>query len=92
MRWYFEFDNLFCLKLIKIILIFIKRLYKKEVLADLVNSCQSKGFVFQMEMIIRARQLGYTIGEVGAKSIFYAEVCIVLCFKPPPPPPCLMPE
>ncbi|XP_028391739.1 dolichol-phosphate mannosyltransferase subunit 1-like [Dendronephthya gigantea] len=40
------------------------RLYKKEVLSNLVNACQSKGFVFQMEMIIRARQLGYTIGEV----------------------------
>ncbi|CAB4045239.1 dolichol-phosphate mannosyltransferase subunit 1, partial [Paramuricea clavata] len=42
------------------------RLYKKEVLSDLVNSCESKGFVFQMEMIIRARQLGYTIGEVSS--------------------------
>ncbi|XP_046842041.1 dolichol-phosphate mannosyltransferase subunit 1-like [Xenia sp. Carnegie-2017] len=40
------------------------RLYKKDVLSHLVNSCQSKGFVFQMEMIVRARQLGYTIGEV----------------------------
>lgn len=40
------------------------RLYKKKVLVDLVNSCKSKGFVFQMEMIIRARQLGYSIGEV----------------------------
>lgn len=25
---------------------------------------QSKGYVFQMEMMIRARQLGYSIGEV----------------------------
>lgn len=40
------------------------RLYKKEVLQKLVNSCISKGYVFQMEMIIRARQFGYTIGEV----------------------------
>ncbi|CAF4859337.1 unnamed protein product [Pieris macdunnoughi] len=40
------------------------RLYKKDVLLKLVESCVSKGYVFQMEMIIRARQLNYTIGEV----------------------------
>ncbi|XP_049788921.1 dolichol-phosphate mannosyltransferase subunit 1 [Schistocerca nitens] len=40
------------------------RLYKKNVLEKLVESCVSKGYVFQMEMIIRARQLGYSIGEV----------------------------
>ncbi|XP_048406201.1 dolichol-phosphate mannosyltransferase subunit 1 isoform X2 [Stegostoma tigrinum] len=40
------------------------RLYKKEVLQKLVEKCVSKGYVFQMEMIIRARQLDYSIGEV----------------------------
>ncbi|KAL4703820.1 hypothetical protein ACJJTC_019479 [Scirpophaga incertulas] len=40
------------------------RLYKKDVLQKLIDSCVSKGYVFQMEMIIRARQLKYTIGEV----------------------------
>ncbi|XP_057381901.1 dolichol-phosphate mannosyltransferase subunit 1-like [Daphnia carinata] len=40
------------------------RLYKKEVLKQLVQSCKSKGYVFQMEMVIRARQFGFTIGEV----------------------------
>ncbi|XP_046441485.1 dolichol-phosphate mannosyltransferase subunit 1-like [Daphnia pulex] len=40
------------------------RLYKKKVLEKLVQSCKSKGYVFQMEMVIRARQLGFTIGEV----------------------------
>jgi len=40
------------------------RLYKKSVLEKLVQSCKSKGYVFQMEMIIRARQFNYTIGEV----------------------------
>ncbi|XP_063218023.1 dolichol-phosphate mannosyltransferase subunit 1 isoform X1 [Bacillus rossius redtenbacheri] len=40
------------------------RLYKKEVLEKLVASCVSKGYVFQMEMIIRARQHGFTVGEV----------------------------
>ncbi|KAM4610036.1 dolichol-phosphate mannosyltransferase subunit 1 [Polymixia lowei] len=40
------------------------RLYKKEVLESLIERCVSKGYVFQMEMIIRARQLNYSIGEV----------------------------
>nr|CAG4645031.1 EOG090X0B9X [Leptodora kindtii] len=40
------------------------RLYKKSVLEKLVQSCKSKGYVFQMEMVVRARQLGFTIGEV----------------------------
>ncbi|XP_031842318.1 dolichyl-phosphate mannosyltransferase subunit 1 isoform X2 [Nomia melanderi] len=40
------------------------RLYKKDVLEKLIKSCVSKGYVFQMEMIVRARQFKYTIGEV----------------------------
>ncbi|XP_060575327.1 dolichol-phosphate mannosyltransferase subunit 1-like [Ruditapes philippinarum] len=40
------------------------RLYRKEVLEKLVKACVSKGYVFQMEMIVRARQFGFTIGEV----------------------------
>ncbi|CAG9766435.1 unnamed protein product [Ceutorhynchus assimilis] len=40
------------------------RLYKKDVLETLIKSCVSKGYVFQMEMIIRAREKNYTIGEV----------------------------
>ncbi|XP_041060452.1 dolichol-phosphate mannosyltransferase subunit 1 [Carcharodon carcharias] len=40
------------------------RLYRKEVLQKLVEKCVSKGYVFQMEMIVRARQLNYSIGEV----------------------------
>ena len=45
------------------------RLYKKEVLQNLVDACVSKGFIFQMEMIVRARQLGYSIGEVQCVSL-----------------------
>lgn len=40
------------------------RLYRKDVLSHLIEHVVSKGYVFQMEMLIRARQLGYTIGEV----------------------------
>lgn len=40
------------------------RLYKKEVLEKLIKRCVSKGYVFQMEMLVRARELNYSIGEV----------------------------
>ncbi|CAL1607167.1 unnamed protein product [Knipowitschia caucasica] len=40
------------------------RLYKKHVLESLVQCCVSKGYVFQMEMVVRARQKNYSIGEV----------------------------
>lgn len=40
------------------------RLYKKDVLTRLISVCESKGYVFQMEMIVRARALNYSIGEV----------------------------
>ena len=49
----------------KLFLPFSDRLYKKKVLENLVDACVSKGFIFQMEMIVRARQFGYTIGEVS---------------------------
>jgi len=41
------------------------RLYKKDVLKTLISKCESKGYVFQMEMMVRARQLNYSIGEVS---------------------------
>ncbi|XP_013097293.1 dolichol-phosphate mannosyltransferase subunit 1 [Stomoxys calcitrans] len=40
------------------------RLYKRRVLEMCIASCVSKGYVFQMEMLVRARQFDYTIGEV----------------------------
>ncbi|XP_023573459.1 dolichol-phosphate mannosyltransferase subunit 1-like [Octodon degus] len=40
------------------------RLHKKEVLQKLIERCVSRGYGFQMEMIVRARQLDYTVGEV----------------------------
>eukprot|EP00033_Pygsuia_biforma_P001404 GCRY01001588.1.p1 GENE.GCRY01001588.1~~GCRY01001588.1.p1 ORF type:complete len:258 (-),score=48.48 GCRY01001588.1:55-804(-) len=40
------------------------RLYKKESLSKIISLVQSKGFIFQMEIIIRARQLNMSIGEV----------------------------
>ena len=46
------------------------RLYRKEVLEKLISVCVSKGYVFQMEMIVRARQLGYSVGEVRITSLY----------------------
>ncbi|KAL5713893.1 dolichyl-phosphate beta-D-mannosyltransferase [Ranunculus cassubicifolius] len=40
------------------------RLYRRAVLEDIINSCVSKGYVFQMEMIVRASRTGYNIAEV----------------------------
>ena len=40
------------------------RLYKKEVLAILMAKVKSRGYAFQMEVIIRAREEHFTISEV----------------------------
>lgn len=40
------------------------RLYKKHVLENIMTEMTSKGYVFQMEVIIRAEKMGYQIEEV----------------------------
>lgn len=40
------------------------RLYKKHVLAAIMPEVKSRGYVFQMEVIVVARKLNFTIGEV----------------------------
>ncbi len=40
------------------------RLYKKEVLEKALKSVKSRGYVFQMEIIVRAQYMGYKIEEV----------------------------
>jgi dolichol-phosphate mannosyltransferase len=40
------------------------RLYKKEAADKLMKMVQSSGFVFQMEIIVRAKELNYKIEEV----------------------------
>mmetsp|Transcript_20645 Transcript_20645/g.29567 ORF Transcript_20645/g.29567 Transcript_20645/m.29567 type:complete len:238 (-) Transcript_20645:79-792(-) len=40
------------------------RMYKKSVLVDLMTSVKSTAYVFQMEVIIRAKHKGYSIAEV----------------------------
>lgn len=40
------------------------RLYRRPVLERLVASTQSKGYTFQMEMIVRAKAMGCSVAEV----------------------------
>jgi len=43
---------------------YILSLYRLPVLRHIITLTQSRGYVFQMEMIVRARALGYSVGEV----------------------------
>jgi dolichol-phosphate mannosyltransferase len=40
------------------------RLYKKEVLQAVIERTESKGYTFQMEMMVRAKGMGFTVAEV----------------------------
>ncbi|ODV91541.1 glycosyltransferase family 2 protein [Tortispora caseinolytica NRRL Y-17796] len=40
------------------------RLYRREVLEKVISETTSKGYVFQMEMMVRAKAAGCTVGEV----------------------------
>lgn len=40
------------------------RLYKKHVLDRVIAETRSKGYTFQMEMMVRACAAGYSVGEV----------------------------
>lgn len=51
------------------------RLYKRSVIEDLMASVKGKAYVFQMEVIIRAKEKGYSIAEVPIIFVdrFYGE-------------------
>ncbi|KAJ9621264.1 dolichol-P-mannose synthesis [Taxawa tesnikishii (nom. ined.)] len=40
------------------------RLYKKEVLQEVIRRTESKGYSFQMEMMVRAKAMGFKVAEV----------------------------
>lgn len=40
------------------------RVYRRPVLIDLIKACRTKGYTFQMEMAVRAKQMGLRVGEV----------------------------
>ncbi len=46
------------------------RLYKRDVLDKIMAVMESKGYVFQMEIVVRAKQLKCTIGEVCICFVF----------------------
>lgn len=54
------------------------RLYKKSVLDDVINSTESKGYSFQMEMMVRAKAKGYSVAEVPISFVdrLYGEVSL----------------
>lgn len=39
------------------------RLYKREVLEAVIKRTESKGYTFQMEMMVRAKAMGYSVAE-----------------------------
>ena len=39
------------------------RLYRREVLADLLSQCKARGYVMQMELLVRAARAGYSIAD-----------------------------
>jgi dolichol-phosphate mannosyltransferase len=43
---------------------YLARLYRVGVLRHVITLTQSRGYVFQMEMMVRAKTLGYSVGEV----------------------------
>ena len=43
---------------------FFTRLYRLPVLRQIIEVTESKGYVFQMEMMVRARAMGFSVGEV----------------------------
>lgn len=51
------------------------RLYKRDVLSKLVADCKSKGYVFQMEMIISAKRQNFKVASVPIAFVdrFYGE-------------------
>ena len=52
------------------------RLYKKAVLQKVISSTESKGYTFQMEMMVRAKAMGCTVAEVPISFVdrVYGEV------------------
>lgn len=46
------------------LLMTLTRLYRVHVLKHIISVTLSKGYVFQMEMMVRAKAMGYTVGEI----------------------------
>lgn len=53
------------------------RLYRKNVLEKVIAGVNSKGYAFQMEIIVRARSQGYSVGEVGSHILLHCKCCLL---------------
>lgn len=49
------------------------RLYRKSVLEKVIAGVNSKGYAFQMEIIVRARSQGYSVGEVCLRVLLHCQ-------------------
>lgn len=56
---------------------FGRRLYKAEVLKAVLPRVKSKGYTFQMEMLVRAAQMKYRVGEVPYSAMDFVLWCIL---------------
>lgn len=45
------------------------RLYKRDVLWEVTKKVHSKGYVFQMKLMVLAKSMGYTVAEVSISFI-----------------------
>ena len=74
------------------------RLYKREILEKVIKSTESKGYTFQMEMMVRAKAMGCKVVECpiefvdrvygesklgGDEIVEYAKVSLRMCFPFP---------
>ncbi len=55
------------------------RLYKREVLQDVISKVTSKGYAFQMEIIVRAKAQGCRIQEVRCTLLCMVRVIFYCC-------------
>jgi len=65
------------------------RLYKREVLEHVIASSESRGYSFQMEIMVRAKSLGYRVEECPITFVdrIYGDRWALSLPAPPPPPP-----
>lgn len=57
------------------------RLYKREVLESAIAETESKGYTFQMELMVRAKGMGYRVAEVPISFVDRGE-CASECAIP----------
>ena len=54
------------------------RLYRKPVLEKIISQVTSKGYAFQMEIIVRARSAGFSVGEVCSQELKKGHLLVLI--------------